>query len=842
MKNKFEVEGMSCAACEAHVRKAVEKVDGVNKVEVSLLTNSMVVEYDNTTPDVINEAVKKAGYKSYIKEKKQENEEKIEDKETKILINRLISSIIFLIPLFYLSMGYMLDWYIFNLNEYPLILGFILMVLSFILMIINKKFFTSGFKALFHGGPNMDTLVALGSGVAFIYSFIIYIIMLYNGDTLNHHTIMRLSMNLAFETAGMVPTLITIGKTLEAYSKGKTTNALKELMDLSPKMAHIKMENEIIDKEVNNVNIGDIYVVNPGERIPLDGIIIDGTSSIDEASITGESIPKDKGIDDKVFTSTINKNGRIECKVLKKSDESIISEIIEMVKNASSSKAKISRLADKVAGIFVPVVISISLIVFVLWLILGNNFVNSLNNDQTTLSYAIERAIAVLVISCPCALGLATPVAIMVASGKAAKLGILFKNAIAIEEAGKAKYVVLDKTGTITKGEVKLTSIYAKNITEKELLQYAKTIEENSNHPLAVAIKNEAKDVESLNITSFEEEAGFGLKGIIDNKNIYAVSYKKALSLVTFDDEDNKIIENNKNEAKTEIFIIYDNKLLGILALEDEIKEDSIDAISEFKNLGITPILLSGDNYSVSQKIANKVGIDYFISNALPIDKQNVISDLKKKGKVMMIGDGINDAVALKEADIGVSIGAGTDIAKDSSDIVLIKSSLMDAVRAIKLSRYTILNIKENLFWAFFYNLIMIPIAAGVFSGLGLAKLKPWYGALAMSLSSFCVVMNALRINLFNTEKRRKKKNDTEDLSDYFKNYKKEENVMELVLNVEGMMCKHCKAHVEEACLSVKGVKTAVASLENKNVKVTFDEPVEKQLLVKAIKDAGYEA
>ena len=840
MKDKFNVEGMTCAACQAHVDKAVRKVDGVTSVEVSLLTNSMMVEYnDNLDIEKINDAVSKAGYKSYLANKKEVKEDNISDNETKKLLKRLISSIIFLIPLFYLGMGYMMHWNVGFLHDYPLIFGLISMILSFILILINRAFFISGFKSLIHKSPNMDTLVALGSGVAFVYSLVIYIIMAYYTTNGNNMASMEISMNLAFETAGMVPTLITVGKFLESYSKGKTTSALKELMSLAPKYAHILKDGKEEDLLIDEANVGDIFVVRPGERVPLDGIVIDGFSSIDESSLTGESIPKDKEKDDKVFSATINKNGIMTCKVTKKSTDSTLAQIINMVENAGASKANISKVADKVAGIFVPVVIGIALVVFTFWLIFGHDFVSSVVKDQTLLGYAIERAIAVLVISCPCALGLATPVAIMVASGKGAKLGILFKNAVAIEESGKANFVVLDKTGTITKGNIKVIDIYPVDLSKEDLLRYAISIEKKSNHPIAKAIIDGNKDLKTFEISDFSELPGSGLKGKIDGKIIYAISVNKAISYIRFTDKERKTIEKFENEAKTVIVFIYDDKLIGLITLMDEIKEDSKDAINEFINLGITPVMLSGDNYNVAKNIANQVGIKHFIAEALPQDKQKVILKLKEKGNVIMIGDGINDAVALKEANIGIAIGAGTDIAKDSADIVLVKSSLMDAVSAIKLSRVAMLNIKENLFWAFFYNLIMIPIAAGALSGIGLAKLKPWYGALAMSLSSFTVVMNALRLNLFKKEKKLKSKKVIEIDDLLIEGGKKE---MELTLNVEGMMCKNCKKHVEEACMSVNNVVSAEASLEAKNVTVKTNGDVNKDDLINAIKEAGYEA
>ena len=839
MKEKFNIEGMTCAACQAHVDKAVRKVEGVKNVSVNLLTNSMVVDFeDNLDVNKINEAVDKAGYKSYLANK--QKEEKIDDnKELKGLIKRLIYSSVLLVPLFYIGMAYMNGWPLGDLAKNPLLVGIIMMFLSLVIMIINKAFFISGFKSSIHLSFNMDTLVALGSGVAFIYSFILYLIMLHDANMMNMDAVMRLSMNISFETAGMVPTLITIGKTLEAYSKGKTTNALKALLKLKPKKATIIKDDKEIEVDANAVNVGDIFIVKPGEAIPVDGVVISGYGAVDEQALTGESLPVDKGDGDNVFSATINQNGVLKCKALKKLEDTTFSQIIKMVEDANATKAKISKIADKVAGVFVPVVIGIALVTFTLWMILGGSFVEGLGNT-TLLSYSIERAISVLVISCPCALGLATPVAIMVGSGKGARNGILFKSAEILEEAGKVDYVLLDKTGTITKGKPEVTDIIEIDYDKEELLKLAISLENNSSHPLAKAISG-YKDIDKYEVSEFVSLPGKGVAGVINKKRIYGMNLKSASELTSISNEYQALGDELSKKGKTPMYFIYDDKLIGIIAVADVIKEDSIEAIKEMKNVGVTPIMLTGDNKNTAAYIASLVGIDNYISDVLPDGKMSIVKELKKQGKVMMIGDGINDAVALSEANVGVAIGAGTDVAIDSAEIVLIKSSLMDAVRAIKISRYTLLNIKENLFWAFFYNLIMIPIAAGALSGIGLAKLKPWYGALAMSLSSVTVVLNALRINLFNPDKKRKKRAyKNVDMTNI--KIEEEKSMKSLVIEVEGMMCMHCAKRVEDACKSVTGVEDAKVSLDDKNVTVTSNGEIDKEAVVKAIIEAGYEA
>ena len=829
-REKYNIEGMTCAACVAHVDKAVRSIKGVKEVNVNLLTNSMTVSYDEgVTPSLICSAVSKAGYKANVSNINKNNyveNDDLEDKETPKLVKILIISSILLIPLFYISMGYMLmekypNWPLGIFKENPLIMGLSTMLLSLSIMIINKRFFISGFKSLFHGSANMDSLVALGSGTAFIYSTILMFIMCFYAIEGNLEKVMLVSMNLSFETAGMVPTLITIGKTLESYSKGKTTNAIKSLLDLEPKTARV-IRNDIetiIDSK--DVLIGDTFIVKVGETFPVDGVILDGFSSVDESMLTGESIPVDKTVGSKVSCGTINKSGLLKCKATNVGNETTINKIVEMVKSASGTKTKISRLADRVAGIFVPVVMIIAAIVFTIWLFSTNY----------NISTSLERGISVLVISCPCALGLATPVAIMVGSGKSAKSGILFKNALALEETGKINFAVLDKTGTITKGKPVVTDIYPIGITKEELLVIASSIEKNSEHPLSVSIVNKANElnIKVKSVTNFEVLPGIGVKGYIEDKLV--VSGNSSI-LSNISDEILKISTDYSNEGKTPLFFLMDNKLIGIIAVRDEIKEDSKEAIRLFEKYGVKTIMLTGDNNKTANAIAKEVGISYVISDVLPIEKQNRIKKLKKYGKVLMIGDGINDAVALTEADLGMAIGKGSDIAVESANVVLMKSSLIDAVAAYNLSRNVYLNIIENLFWAFIYNLIMIPFAAT-------ASMKPWMGAAAMSLSSFCVVMNALRINLFNPYKERRQKVSKISTLDFLKTDNLDDKNTKTI-DIEGMMCEMCVKHVSDALKNLKGVSDVYVSLENNNAVVKVDKDVKDKLLSKAIKEAGY--
>ena len=745
LDEKYLISGMSCAACSARVDKAVRSLKGVKEVNVNLLTNSMVVSYDEKflSSEKIITAVTKAGYGASLIEIDSTtspiSKDELVDRETPKLLKRLIISLIILIPLFYLGMGYMLNWPLGQLVNYPYILAIIELVLSLSIIVINNKFFVSGTKAVLHGSANMDTLVMLGSGVAFIYSTAMTIILIaQTSQGADLEALSMTMMNISFETAGMVPTLITIGKTLESYSKGKTTNSIKALMDLSPKTALIIRDNQEIEISLEEVKLDDIFIVKPGMSVPVDGEVISGYSSIDESMLTGESLPIDKTVGDLVKSATINQNGVLTCKAIRVGNSTTINQIIQSVEKAANSKAKISKLADRISGIFVPAVIGIALVVFICWLIFGKDFVSTHSDIHSSLlSYSIERGIAVLVISCPCALGLATPVAIMVGSGKGARNGVLYKNAESIEETGKIDYMILDKTGTITRGKPVVTDVVS-DIDEDELLSIAYSIENNSSHPLALAVINYAKErnIQLKDIQEFETINGKGLIGKLNKDKILAGN----ISLVKENgvNIDNKldIINELSSQGKTPLLFAINNKLVGVIAVSDVLKEDSKEAIEKIKGLGIIPIMLTGDNALSASYIAQKVGIDYFISDVLPEGKLEVIEKIKKYGKVMMVGDGINDAIALTSADIGVAIGQGSDVAIDSANIVLMKSSLMDAYASIRLSQYVYLNIKENLFWAFFYNLIMIPIATGVFSTLGLYKLAPWMGSAAMALSS----------------------------------------------------------------------------------------------------------
>ena len=843
-KEHYQVKGMSCAACQAHVDKAVRNTDGVTFCNVNLLTNSMDVEYDEsiTNSNKIIASVRNAGYDAKVHNEALSSEE-LKDNETPKLVKRLVISLVILLPLFYLGMGYMLNWPIGALKENPLILAIIEMVLALAIIIINHKFFVNGIKAIFHLSPNMDTLVALGSGVAFIYSFVMTIILVVK--TINKEDAMSLQMvmmNISYETAGMVPTLITIGKMLESYSKGKTTNAIKALLDISPKSATIIKDDKEIVVPINEVNVDDVFIVKPGEIIPVDGMIIFGSSSVDESMLTGESMPVEKEIGSLIKGGTINKNGLIKGKATKVGEDTTINQIIKMVEKAANSKAKISQLVDKVSGIFVPIVILISLIVFAGWFIFGKSFIeNHADIHSTLLSYSIERAIAVLVISCPCALGLATPVAIMVGSGKGAKHGVLYKNATVIEETGKIDYLILDKTGTITKGEPTITDIKT-NEDVKEVLAIAASLENNSEHPLANAITKKAREegLTLLDVYDFIAVSGKGIKGRI-NKDNYLFGNVKFMNDNSVDISSIKgEIDELASHGKTIMVLAKNNVYLALFAVSDVIKEDSKEAIDNIKGLGIVPVMLTGDNALSARYIADQVGIDIVISDVLPEGKYQIIEQIKKHGKVMMVGDGINDAVALTSADVGMAIGQGSDVAIESADVVLMKSNLLDAYAAIRLSQYVYLNIKENLFWAFIYNLIMIPIAAGAFSLLGLYKVMPWMGSAAMACSSVFVVLNALRINLFNPYKKHKKKKKVYDISSILE--EKEINNMEKVIKVKGMMCMHCVTHVKAALEKVDGVSSANVSLEKEEAVVTLTKEVDEEVLKQAIRDAGYEA
>lgn len=746
---QYNIKGMSCAACSARVEKAVSKVSGVTSCSVNLLTNSMSVEGSAADSDIIK-AVKNAGYgASSIK-----NKEKAEDTSTESPIRpmrtRFITSLVFLLILMYFSMGHMM--WSFPLPKFydgnHIAMGLTQLLLTVIIMVINQKFFISGYKSLIHGAPNMDTLVALGATAAFGYSTFALFAMTKAQVAGNMELVEKYMMEFYFESAAMILTLITLGKMLEAYSKGKTTDALKGLMKLAPKSANIIRDGKEVNVPVEEVVKGDIFIVRPGESIPVDGVVIDGHSAVNESSLTGESIPVDKEPDDKVSAATINQSGIITCKALRVGEDTALSKIIKMVSDASATKPHIARIADKVSGIFVPTVIAIAVVTIIVWLLIGKSA-----------GFAIARGISVLVISCPCALGLATPVAIMVGNGKGARNGILFKNAAAIEETGKLKIVALDKTGTITEGKPVVTGIYpAKDITEEELLHIAGSLEYNSEHPLAGAVNQE---IEKRKITispvkNFSALPGNGLLGEIDGVIVMGGNYR-FISEHTADKEELKNISDKvSNEGKTPLIFAKDNHYIGTIAVADIIKEDSHKAVSELKKMGIHVVMLTGDNEKTAAIIGKEAGVDEVIAGVLPDGKENVIRELMKKGRTAMVGDGINDAPALTRADIGIAIGAGTDIAIDAADVVLMKSRLTDVAASIRLSKSTLRNIHENLFWAFFYNIIGIPLAAGAFVGLGLT-LNPMFGAAAMSLSSFCVVTNALRLNLADIYGKRKK-------------------------------------------------------------------------------------
>lgn len=746
---QYNVKGMSCAACSARVEKAVSKVSGVTSCSVNLLTNSMSVEGSAADSDIIK-AVKNAGYgASSIK-----NKEKAEDTSTESPIRpmrtRFITSLVFLLILMYFSMGHMM--WSFPLPKFydgnHIAMGLTQLLLTVIIMVINQKFFISGYKSLIHGAPNMDTLVALGATAAFGYSTFALFAMTKAQVAGDMELVEKYMMEFYFESAAMILTLITLGKMLEAYSKGKTTDALKGLMELAPKSANIIRDGKEVNVPVEEVVKGDIFIVRPGESIPVDGVVIDGHSAVNESSLTGESIPVDKEQDDKVSAATINQSGIITCKALRVGEDTALSKIIKMVSDASATKPHIARIADKVSGIFVPTVIAIAVVTIIVWLLIGKSA-----------GFAIARGISVLVISCPCALGLATPVAIMVGNGKGARNGILFKNAAAIEETGKIKIVALDKTGTITEGKPVVTDIYpAKDITEEELLHIAGSLEYNSEHPLAGAVNQE---IEKRKITispvkNFNALPGNGLLGEIDGVIVMGGNYR-FISGHTADKEELKNISDKvSNEGKTPLIFAKDNHYIGTIAVADIIKEDSHKAVSELKKMGIHVVMLTGDNEKTAAIIGKEAGVDEVIAGVLPDGKENVVRELMKKGRTAMVGDGINDAPALTRADIGIAIGAGTDIAIDAADVVLMKSRLTDVAASIRLSKSTLRNIHENLFWAFFYNTIGIPLAAGAFVGLGLT-LNPMFGAAAMSLSSFCVVTNALRLNLADIYGKRKK-------------------------------------------------------------------------------------
>ncbi len=875
---QYNVTGMSCAACSARVEKAVNAVPGVTSCSVNLLTNSMGVEGDVPESEIIK-AVVDAGYGATVKGGSgagakgaaqsgasnnaidyAEAREALEDHETPKLKKRLFTSLGFLLVLMYFSMGHMMwGWPVpefFARNM--LAQGLLQLILSAIIMVINQKFFISGFKSLLHKSPNMDTLVAMGSGASFVYSTYALFAMsdaVTKGDMTLAHEYMH---EFYFESAAMILTLITVGKMLEAHSKGKTTDALKSLMELAPKTAVVLKDGEEVTVPIEQVQIGDEFVVRPGEHIPVDGFVLEGSGAVNEAALTGESLPVDKEVGDKVSAATVNQSGFLRCKATRVGEDTTLSQIIQMVSDAAATKAPIAKIADKVSGVFVPVVITIAVITFIIWMLAGESF-----------GFAIARAISVLVISCPCALGLATPVAIMVGSGMGAKHGVLFKTAVSLEETGKTQIIALDKTGTITSGKPKVTDIYPMHgLEEKELLSYAYSLEIKSEHPLAHAIVEKAKEekIFAKKIKDFSIMPGNGLCAMIGEEVLFGGNLKfvesqlleqrkknskdklyvdtdglqqeigKSENLHTGDNKKDAafLAERFASEGKTPLFFGKGTELLGIIAVADTMKEDSPEAIRQLQNMGIHVVMLTGDNETTAKAIGKQAGVDEVIAGVLPEGKEAVVRNLKAKGKVTMVGDGINDAPALTRADIGIAIGAGTDVAIDAADVVLMKSRLTDVAAAIRLSRATLTNIHQNLFWAFFYNAIGIPLAAGLWIPVFGWELNPMFGAAAMSLSSFCVVTNALRLNLFQVYRADKDKKIKQN------NQRKEEKIMEKTLTIEGMMCPHCSGRVHDALEANDAIANAVVSHETGTAVVTLAAEISDEALAKIVEDAGY--
>lgn len=825
---KFNVTGMSCAACSSRVEKAVLKVNGVKSVSVSLLTNSMGVEGSASDESIIA-AVEKAGYGASVAggEKKQSAEnEQLKDKDTPVLMHRLIASVGFLAVLMYISMGHMmLGWPLPNFfTDNHIAIGLVQLLLCVIIMVINQKFFINGFKGLIHRSPNMDTLVALGSGASFVYSVYALFAMTDAQVKGNADLVMSYMHEFYFESAAMILTLITVGKMLEAHSKGKTTNALKALLNLAPKKATLLIDGKETEVTVDKVKKGDVFVVRPGESIPVDAEITDGSTAVDESALTGESIPVDKTVGDSMSAGTINKSGFIKCSATAVGEDTTLSQIIKMVSDAAATKAPVAKIADKVSGVFVPVVIVIAVVTIAVWLLCGQ-----------TVGYALARGISVLVISCPCALGLATPVAIMVGNGMGARKGILFKTASSLEAAGKIQIAVLDKTGTITKGEPKVTDVIPFGISENELLQYAYSIETKSEHPLAKAVIAKAQEIGLVpyEITDFNAESGNGLSGEYNGEKIIGGSKKYISSLINISNDISSRADSLSEEGKTPLFFMKGDKLLGIIAVADVIKDESPQAVKELQNMGIKVVMLTGDNERTAKAVGKLAGVDEVIAGVLPDGKEKVVADLKKQGKVLMVGDGINDAPALTRADIGMAIGSGTDIAIDAADVVLMKSKLTDVPVAVRLSRKTLRNIHENLFWAFIYNVIGIPLAAGVWIPLLGWQLNPMFGAAAMSLSSFCVVTNALRLNFFditNPKKDRKIKQKS----------KKDDNAMTKTMKIDGMMCSHCEGRVKQSLEGLAQVSQAEVSHEKGTAVVTLTAEVSNDVLKKTVEDQGY--
>ena len=850
---QYTVTGMSCAACSTRVEKAVSKVPGVTSCSVSLLTNSMGVEGSATDQEIIK-AVADAGYGASAKDAEGEknggansaaaSEEALADHETPILKKRLLYSVGFLLVLMYFSMGHMMwNWPLpAFMDGNHVMMGLVQLYLTVIIMVINQKFFINGFKSLFHGAPNMDTLVALGSFASFGYSSYALFAMTYAEHQGDAEAVMGYMHEFYFESAAMILTLITVGKMLEARSKGKTTDALKNLMKLSPKTAVVEKEGKETEVPVEQVRIGDVFVVRPGENIPVDGVVLEGNSAVNEAALTGESIPVDKQAGDRVSAATINQSGFIRCEATRVGEDTTLSQIIRMVSDAAATKAPIAKVADKVSGIFVPAVISIAVLTVIVWLIAGES-----------VGFALARGISVLVISCPCALGLATPVAIMVGNGMGAKNGILFKTAVSLEETGKVEIVALDKTGTITSGEPKVTDVLAADGTsEEELLKLAYSLESRSEHPLAKAIVayGAEKQAEQIPVSEFKALPGNGLEGKVGDADVKGGSLKFAQSQTEISEKIKSQAEKLAEEGKTPLMFLKNGILAGMIAVADVIREDSPQAVKELQNMGIEVVMLTGDNERTAKAIGRQAGVDRVIAGVLPDGKEEVIRRLKEQGKVAMVGDGINDAPALTRADMGIAIGAGADVAIDAADVVLVKSRLSDVPAAIRLSRGTLRNIHENLFWAFFYNVIGIPLAAGIWIPIFGWKLNPMFGAAAMSLSSFCVVTNALRLNLLNIKDSRKDKKIRRKAAapagavvaaaEINTETKKENKTMTKTMKIEGMMCGHCEAAVKKALEALDGVASAEVSHEKGTAVVTLEKDVDNAVLTKAVEDKDY--
>ena len=816
---------MSCAACSSRVEKAVSKVPGVSSCAVNLLTNSMNVEGTADSSAIIA-AVEKAGYGASVAGQKQQKKEEIKDNATKKLVTRLVSSLAVLIVLMYFSMGHAMWGFpvpkFFEHNH--IALGLLQLILSAVVCVINQKFFINGVKGVINRSPNMDTLVSMGSASAFLYSTYLLFKMTVVTDPAAQ---MEIYHGLYFESAAMILALITLGKMLESHSKGKTTNAIKGLMDLTPKTAEVERDGSVMTVAVADVKVGDIFIVRPGSNVPVDGIVVEGNAAMDESALTGESLPVEKKEGDKVSAATVSRSGFLKCKAEKVGEDTTISQIVKMVSDASATKAPVARLADKVSGIFVPTVIGIALLTLAVWLIIGRDF-----------GFAVGRAISVLVISCPCALGLATPVAIMVGNGVGAKNGVLFKTAVSLEQTGRAKTVMLDKTGTITRGRPAVTDVIPFEIDEKELVSAAASLEQKSEHPLGRAVVSyaDSQNIGLQNADDFVAESGKGLCAKLDGRALRGGNAAYIAETAEIPEEISQKASELAETGKTPMIFSQDGKVIGVIAVADVIRDDSVEAIAEFKKMGLKTVMLTGDNQKTADAIAKQVGVDEVIAGVLPDGKKDAVEKHKKDGMVIMVGDGINDAPALAAADVGMAVGAGTDIAIDSADVVITGSSLMQAAGAVSLSRHTLRNIKENLFWAFIYNIIGIPLAAGVFISLLGWELNPMFGAAAMSLSSFCVVTNALRLNFFKMKKSAVTADEIKENTEI----KKEQSIMEKKMKIEGMMCGHCSGRVKAALEAVGGVESAQVSHETGVADVKLTKEVSNEALKSAVEKEGY--